>query len=102
MQISSSERKTLTLCLAVSFLTLIQLIFHMFAFTDQIITNNSETINKLYLQRNEPTNMTNLPSSIPLPLVVDFALKVTSLNDSQVFYINDHVTSLPIHPVTAT
>ena len=46
--------------------------------------------------------MTNLPSSIPLPLVVDFALKVTSLNDSQVFYINDHVTSLPIHPITTT
>ena len=80
----------------------------MFAFTDndkvidQIITNNREVINKLYLQRNEPTNMTNLPSSIPLPLVVDFALKVTSLNDSQVFYINDHVTSLPIHPITTT
>ena len=57
----------------------------MFAFTDndkvidQIIRNNREVINKLYLQRNEPTNMTNLPSSIPLPLVVDFALKLTSL-----------------------
>ena len=57
----------------------------MFAFTDndkvidQIITNNREIINKLYLKRNEPTNMTNLPSSIPLPLVVDFALKLTSL-----------------------
>ena len=39
---------------------------------DQIITNNREIKNKLYLQRNEPTNMTNLPSSIPLALVVDF------------------------------
>ena len=44
---------------------------------DQIITNNREIISKL--QRNEPTNMTNLPSSIPVPLVVDCALKVTSL-----------------------
>ena len=46
--------------------------------------------------------MTNLPSSsIPVPLVVDYALKVTSLNDSQVFYINDHVTILPKQPGTA-
>ena len=81
----------------------------MFAFTDndkvidQIITNNREVINKLYLQRNEPTNMTNLPSSIPLPLVVDCArTKTDFFNDSQVFYINDHVTSLPIHPITTT
>ena len=59
--------------------------FDMFAFTDndkvvdQIIANDREVINKLYLQRNEPTNMTNLPSSIPLLLVVDFALKLLSL-----------------------
>ena len=69
---------------------------------DKITTNKREIINKLYLQRNEPTNMTNLPSSsIPVPLVVDYALKVTSLNDSQVFYINDHVTILPKQPGTA-
>ena len=34
LPISSSERKALTLCLAVSFLTLIQLVFDLLAFTD--------------------------------------------------------------------
>ena len=54
----------------------------MFAFTDQIISNNSETINKLYLQRNEPTNMTNLPSSIAS---CGLRPKSDVFNDSQVF-----------------
>ena len=34
MPISSSERKALTLCLAVSFLTLIQLVFDLLAITN--------------------------------------------------------------------
>ena len=93
LPISSSVRKALRLCLAISFLTFIQLVFDLLAFTDnnkvidQIITDNREITNKLYLQRNEPTNMTNLPSSIPLALFVDFALKVTSLMTHKYLYI---------------
>ena len=88
------------------FLTLIQLIFDMFTLTDndevidQIYNHKQKrnNINKLFLQRNGPTNMTTTFSQYPFSASCGLRPESDFLNDSQVFYKHDHVTILPIHP----
>ena len=46
--------------------------------------------------------MTNLPVFYPFSASCRLRPKNDFFNDSQVFYIDDHVTIVPIHPVTAT